>query len=384
MRPRAASGEGIKDRQRLPFKIIDAAILKVIEPLFANQNKDGEEETDTLGPKYGEIIRYIRKEGLVIFQAEKKSGDGYSRYGTPVFKWAAGRPWKDFIDIAKKRGVTMIVAGVKVFTDNDLKIIKTLERASEGQDGANNGEDDRGQSILSSSSVDSNEHLSKRVGKIGSFTFLWVAGSCVFSLSESAGWYKAVAAYFSDGADDGHECDIATLPTASSAYPKTGDGHSHHCCYCSHYKPERVGLPKSVRESTIEDLAQEYVEYIKSHSTDLGYGMQTYIRDMFWEEKGLERNALSSAARYLLKSVELEVSKKLQTERQEQENERMPALVEECVKWCKEHGVSKLTVTILGTFMSAKRIRLSVNSKDVLFLKVSSRLAPSSVREGPL
>ena len=353
----------------------------MIEPLFDNHNSD-EEETDTLGTKYGEIIRYIRKEGLVIFQAEKKSGDDYSRIGTPVFRWAAGRPWKDFIDIAKKRGVTMIVTRVKVFTNNDLKIIKTLERAPEGQDVANSGEDDRGQSILSSSSVDNNEHISKRVGKIGSFTFLWVAGSCVFSLSESAGWYKPVAAYFSDGANDGHECDLVALPTASSPYSKSGDGHSQHCCYCYQFRPERVGLPKSVRERTIEDLAQEYVAYIKSHSTDLGYGMQTYIRDMFWEEKGLERNALSSAARYLLKSVELEVSKKLQAERQEQENKRMPAVVEECVEWCKEHGVSKLTVTILGTFLSAKRIRLSVNSKDILFLKVSSRLAPSSTREG--
>jgi hypothetical protein len=153
---------------------------------------------------------------------------------------------------------------------------------------------------------------------------------------------------------------------------------------CSYCRAERVVLPRSLKEKTIEELAQEFVDYIKKHSSDLGYGMRSYISEMYWLEKGLYRNAVSGAARYLVKSVELEVSKKLKAIQQEQENERMPALVDECVKWCKEHGVSRLSLTIVARFMNTKGIRLAANGKYILFLKATSRLAAqSSTREGP-
>jgi hypothetical protein len=151
-------------------------------------------------------------------------------------------------------------------------------------------------------------------------------------------------------------------------------GNSYRC-YCHYCRPNGVVLPRALKEKTIEELAQEFVDYIKKHSSDLGHGIRSHISDMFWEEKGLHRNAASGVARYLLKAVELEVSKKLKAIQQEQENERMPALVEECVRWCREHGITKLTLTIVGTFVNRKQKRLSVNGKYILFLKASSVLA---------
>ena len=200
-------------------------------------------------------------------------------------------------------------------------------------------------------------------------------------MSETADWYRPVAAYL--GYDDEGECNFNAHRTSIPPSPYNtvvSVAAERRCfspsyCHCHYCRSDRVILPRALKEKTIEELAREFVEYIKKHSSDLGYGIRSHISEMFWEEKGLHRNSVSGVARYLLKAVELEVSKKLKAIQQEQENERMPTLVEECVKWCKEHGVTKVTLTIVGSFLCTKETRLSVNGKYILFLKASSMLA---------
>lgn len=333
-------------------------------------------EGDTLGAEANAIAEYAKASGFTVFPARTSGTLNFC-----TFRWDNRVPWKDFINTAKKQGVSIIVEIGRILTSDDLNAIKTFEEAKGERCSADNY--DYCQHAMSKS-IDY-KVLEKNVGKVGFFSVLWIDGICCYSLERIVDWFKPVAAYFVDHKEGWCENNAVSLISAPAIQEDPTDEdyfHQHHFCHHCRNRTELIGLPKGLRERTIIDLAQEYVDYIKSHAPDLGVGMRTYIRDMFWEEKGVHRNALSSAARFLTKSVEVEASKILKRLEQEQENERMPAVVENCVEWCKQNGISKLTLKALGTFTSAKRIRLSVNNRDILFLKVSSRLAQPPTAEG--
>lgn len=335
----------------------------------------GKEAGDTLAADVKAITGYAMANGFTVFPA--MPGGTLNGNSMCVFKWDTKSSWKDFIKSAKKHGVSTVVESVRIFTNDDLNTVKTFEEASaERCDADNYDYCQHG----TSKSIDY-DTLAKNVGKVGFFSILWIDGGCGYSLEEVADWFKPVAAYFVDYKEGGRQNNSASV-FANEHY--LYQQYLCYPCYCCNNRPELIGLPKALRERTIKDLAKEYADYVKAQAPDLGYGMRTYIRDMFWEEKGVHMNALSKAARFLIKSVEMEASKILEWMEQEQEDERMPEAVEECVQWCKENGISKLTLKALGTFTSTKRIRLSVNNRDILYLKVSARLAPSSIREGSI
>ena len=330
----------------------------------------GKEEEDTLAAEAKAIKEYAMASGFTVFPA--MPGAILNR-SMCIFRWDTELSWKDFINSAKRQGFSTIVESVRIFTNGDLNTVKTFEEASAERCDADNYD----YCQHGTSKAIDYDTLAKNVGKVGFFSVLWIDGGCGYALEEIADWFKPVAAYFIDYEESGRQNKSASV-FANEHYL-----HQYHSCY--HYccnRPELVGLPKGLRERTIKDLAKEYADYIKSQAPDLGYGMRTYIRDMFWENKGVHRNALSSAARFLIKSVEVEASKILKEMEQEQETERMPAVVEDCVQWCKENGISKLTLKALGAFISAKRIRLSVNGREILFLKVCSRLTQPPTAEG--
>jgi hypothetical protein len=218
---------------------------------LANRDRqdNDDEEADTLGTRYTEIVRYTRKEGFTLFPARNKS-DYHACYMSS-YRWDnKRRPWKEFFNIAKKQGVALIVVRVKVFTNGDLRTIRALEQSLAWPNSA----DSDGRENYFASNINHKDLLAKHVGKLGGFSFLWMAGACAFSLTEVADWYKPVEDYFANGYDIVGN-NIAVL-SAQATYSRMCNGSDSHCCSCCYRNPETIGLPKAVKERRLEDFAQ--------------------------------------------------------------------------------------------------------------------------------
>jgi len=141
---------------------------------------------------------------------------------------------------------------------------------------------------------------------------------------------------------------------------------------------ERELVPRDVLEKSVEELTEEMIDFIKEeYKGDVGEIIR-YLRDaqrQFWLEKGI-RNVwvLAPSLRVKLEKVESRVERHFLEEMRREEEKILPRLVEECVSWCKDHELTKLTKTNLKYFLAEKNITLTPIGKEELHSKVNYRL----------
>ena len=59
---------------------------------------------------------------------------------------------------------------------------------------------------------------------------------------------------------------------------------------------------------------------------------------------------------------------------EEKEKEKMPELIDECIKWAEENNLKKLTKAQMTVFLDEKDCSLIWTNEDILYTKVNFKL----------
>ncbi|MEM3787060.1 MAG: hypothetical protein QXZ59_06720 [Nitrososphaeria archaeon] len=111
------------------------------------------------------------------------------------------------------------------------------------------------------------------------------------------------------------------------------------------------------------ELAEEALAFFEKSIPTTGY----HGLELFWENKGINKWMLEPKLRFKVEKVEALVEQK----RIEKEKELLPKLVEECLKWAQDNGLSRITKSNIDYFLIEKNIELTRTSRDVLYNKVN-------------
>lgn len=304
---------------------------------------------DNLDKKVKEILAYVEDEGFNVFYADP---EGSAAENSSYFVWHKSKDWKDFFKIAKKEGVTTIVAIITVL---EKDVLQELEEALEGE--RRNPREIRNKEDLETF-TDILERLSKQSGKTGFYSFAWIKDGLEYSLTESADWYDEVRGIISDEKLQKRiESRTTTSGLASSSFGL-----------------ERP-LPLFLKDKTEDELVKDMVEFVLEESKGIA-DIDNYnaLSSMFWSKNGVERFMIPGEARYLIQKVDMKASQQIEAMQTEREKEEMPKLVDECYDWCKENDLSKLIKTNISAFLAEKEISLSPHGKDLLYQKVNMKL----------
>ncbi len=302
--------------------------------------------TESLDNTVKEILDYIEKEGFNVFYADPEDNNEANAY----FVWDKSKDWKDFFKVAKKEGITTIVANIRILHKD---LLEDLEESLEGERQKPvelTNEDDIAKA------ADILNKMSKQVDKTASYNFVWVKDGLEYSLRDTTDWYDEVASMMGE---------------KPSLHERLLGG-----ARMMGYQSEPEGLPASLKGKSEGELAEELVEYVKKESENPDRHEVYVLSDMFWTKKGLIGYAGTEGI-LLKRKVNMKAERMLEEEQMKKEKEIMPKLVEDCIKWCRENNLRKATKADITAFLSEKEISLSNTGESVLYQKVNVKLKSS-------
>jgi hypothetical protein len=307
---------------------------------------------DNLDKNAKEILAYAEREGFNIFYADP---EGSGAENSSYFAWDKSKDWKDFFKVAKKEGVSTIVAMIAILEKDSLQELKEAmeDERQNPQEITNKDDLDALTDVLS--------RLAKQTGKTGFYSFVWLKDGLEYSLTDSADWYNEVKDILKDRKLlERIESGVATSRLAPSSFSS-----------------ER-SVPAFLKDKTEDELVKDMIEFILEESKSVA-NIDNYnaLSSMFWSKNGVERFIMPGEARYLIQKVDMKASQQIEAMQIEKEKEEMPKLVDECYDWCKENDLSKLIKTHVSAFLAEKGISLSSHGKDLLYQKVNMKLRSS-------
>jgi len=280
-----------------------------------------------------EMISYLKEQAMDVFFGQ----DVTPAQGVEI-QWNRDS-WKDFVGLAKKGGVSLMILEEQLLTKNDLEELVDLIGAEKLKDFVN-GED------LSK--------LQEFKSVIGSVKLTWIKEGVKFSYNQSTEWFSE----FQDLRNSLLEVGEGSEEELARSSPITT-------------RPTFYGtLPPKVKETPPEVLAEEMVTFITKEYDGLSTETFYSASRLFWEKKGVPQFGDPEVG--LLKAkVERIVEQKIMGA----EKERLPQLVEATVEWCEGNGFRKLTKQNLKAFLAEKNESLSKPSEDILLTRVNVKLA---------
>ncbi len=139
--------------------------------------------------------------------------------------------------------------------------------------------------------------------------------------------------------------------------------------------------PKWLVEGTVEDLATQMAEYFLKISKDEEYIISD--PELFWSEMGYSRfyvdndkiRAKMSEVGRIARETIAKIVKERQKKQEQEENDRLPQIISDCVTWMKENGFGKkLTKNYLNLFLKDKDLQLLDITVARLYVKCNERL----------
>ena len=144
---------------------------------------------------------------------------------------------------------------------------------------------------------------------------------------------------------------------------------------------ERHEIPEEVltelTDTTESDLAHEILEYFISRFGLLEDSYQRWNRsiNIFLEEKGIgTMYLLPPMLRFKLEAAKELAREKFEEERFNKERELIPQIVDECIEWSKEKGLTRLIKANLGYFLLEKSYKLSDSTVNIVYNEVNIKL----------
>ncbi len=279
-----------------------------------------------------EIVSYLQEQGVSVF-----FGEDVSAAEGAEFQWSRDG-WKDFVGLAKKEGVSLMVLDEQLLSKEDLEELVDLVGP------------DKLKEVVTKEDLGK---LQEFKGTIGGLRLAWIKEGVKFTYYQSTEWFSE----FQDlrntllETGEGSEGELAGRPTMMS-------------------RPFYGTLPPKVKETPPEVLAEEMVTFMKKEYGGLSTKMFDSASRVFWEKKGVPQFGDGEVG--LLKDkVEGMVEEKIA----EAEKEKLPQLVEATVEGCKGNEFRKLTKQNLKAFLAEKNETLSRPSEDILLTRVNVKLA---------
>ncbi len=141
---------------------------------------------------------------------------------------------------------------------------------------------------------------------------------------------------------------------------------------------------RAVLDKPLESLADEMFEMVSRELEGVtdkeGQFRQIFwmVKRPFWTQKGVERTS-EPAVEIKKQKVEHEVENRFLASIRERSRQKeagiLPALIEECVTWCNEHNLTRLTKTNIPVFLREKNVHLSATGTESLYLEVNQKLS---------
>ena len=283
--------------------------------------------TENIDSFQEEVKSYLKNENFNIFVSKRNTE---SKALSEIF-WDENQNWKDFFTIAKNEGVNTIIEEIEVFSEDDL------ESFEESWD------DDEVSSELDEIKNGIKQNFEKNIGTIGTISFFWIKDSVKYSLSKQSEGYKEL-----------------NKQVALMKIQKENDD-----------KPEEEDTTEldALLEEEPNDLAEKMIEWFeKEYPGTTGREMHLARRE-FFDSLGFPV-MFNEKARTLKEKTTAIVFRIME----EKEKEKMPELINECIKWGEENNLKKLTKAHMTVFLSEKDCSLSGTNEDILYTRVNFKL----------
>jgi len=255
----------------------------------------------------------------------------------PEINWdTKNNSWNDFFSIAKKEGINTIISETENFRDEDVEKIEDIMQEKMEEDPE-----------MVEQFNDIFKDLKKHKNELGAFIFSWIKDGARYSLTKKTQWFEDFGIKFKELQSQSKQVDRIRRRGIETSEE----------------------LPEEISKKSVEELAEEYYNYILKEFPKASRHDKYTAERVFWEEKGVDRY-ITGKGRMLIDKVSNLVERKLEAK----EREMLPKLIEESIKWCKENELNKLTKSNILGFLAEKEINLSGHSKDILYNRVNIKL----------
>jgi hypothetical protein len=140
---------------------------------------------------------------------------------------------------------------------------------------------------------------------------------------------------------------------------------------------EETEVPKWLRTSTPEELAEEMLEFGKKEFPEeatLGY--RSAFRH-FWESKGIHEFLMPSETQMKIEKANYLVERQVAKERKSrlaEEKEELPSLVSQCLDWARINDLKRLTLADVDTFIMEKELDILSETKRAVYSSANVKL----------
>ena len=282
---------------------------------------------DDLTQKIEKITKYLTDNGFNIFHAS-----GFlDNSELSEITWDNNVSYDQFFTIAKKEGINTIIFDSDRLADSQIEEID--EMLKDEKDIPN---------IEEWKTMFQDRKEQER--KTGAYNFAWVKDNIIYSLSEQTQWNKVL-----------HQKLIELSTSEREQHMRI-------------QKSSENRLQKELDKKSIEDIGEEFMEYLLKEFPD-ATTRDVYVTERaFWDKKGI--SIISGDDIILSEKVRKYADKKI-TDR---EKEKLPGLIEGCLAWAKENELKKVSKRNLDVFLDEQDIRIRWETRDKIYNKVNMRL----------
>jgi hypothetical protein len=136
-------------------------------------------------------------------------------------------------------------------------------------------------------------------------------------------------------------------------------------------------VPKWLKTSTPEELAEEMVEFAKKEfPEEATFGYRSAFRH-FWESKGVHEFLMSSDAQMKIERANYLAERQIAKEKKNrlaEEKEELHSLVSQCVDWARIHSLKRLTLADVDTFVMEKELDILNETKRATYAMANVKL----------
>jgi len=132
---------------------------------------------------------------------------------------------------------------------------------------------------------------------------------------------------------------------------------------------EEAGMLESFLENDPNDLAERMMEWLEKEYPGAKERESHFARREFFNSIGFP--AIYDEKARTLREKTISIVDRIM---EEKEKEKMPELIDECIKWAEENNLKKLTKAQMTVFLDEKDCSLSWTNDDILYTRVNFKL----------
>ena len=147
-------------------------------------------------------------------------------------------------------------------------------------------------------------------------------------------------------------------------------------------KMKQKNILEKIKDSSSKEIAEDIVAFAKKEFPDdkSYWNLYSFI-SLYWDTMNIDRVELPKPLRAKIEKAEMLASQMLQKEREqmrkelvEKEKEKLPPIVDLCVKWAIKKGLKSVRYSDIDAFLMMNNIELLYETKRTLYAMVNLKL----------